>query len=177
MKNNKNSRKFLKAWADLEFDQPKGFSRADNGAIHVALMKWFKGINDTKSNECIADYKSLEADVLNLNPYNNFLNCTRGALGIGSWKDSYNDNNDVILKEFRSKGLYIVRRDPFNNYVDKMRGGGVQTMSVFVHAGSVEGGGVKRWQNSVHVVVECPLVSLFYVLIALMIFAIILFQA
>ena len=111
VKNNKNSRKFLKAWADLEFDKPKGFSSADNGAIHVALMKWFKGINDTKSNECIADYKSLEADVLNLNPYYNFLNCTRGALGIGSWKDPYNDNNDVMLKEFRSKGLYIVRRD------------------------------------------------------------------
>ena len=126
VKNNKNSRKFLKAWADLEFDQPKGFSSADNGAIHVALMKWFKGINDTKSNECIADYKSLEADVLNLNPYYNFLNCTRGALGIGSWKDPYNDNNDVMLKEFRSKGLYIVRRDPFNNYVDKMRGEGVK---------------------------------------------------
>ena len=31
-------------------------------------------------------------------------------------------------------------------------------MSVFVHAGSVEGGGVKRWQNSVHVVVELPMV-------------------
>jgi hypothetical protein len=35
-----------------------------------------------------------------------------------------------------------------------MRGGGGQKMSVFVHAG---GGGVKKWQNSVHVVVECPL--------------------
>ena len=39
---------------------------------------------------------------------------------------------------------------PFNNYVDKMRGRGGQKMSVFVHAG----GGVKKWQNSVHVVVE-----------------------
>ena len=34
-------------------------------------------------------------------------------------------------------------------------------MSVFVHAQSIntvhEGGLVKKWQNSVHVVVECPL--------------------
>ena len=34
-------------------------------------------------------------------------------------------------------------------------------MAVFVHAQgikqSTQGGGVKKWQNSVHVVVECPL--------------------
>ena len=33
-------------------------------------------------------------------------------------------------------------------------------MSVFVHAQGIKtvhaGGGVKKWQNSVHVVVECP---------------------
>ena len=42
-KNNEKTREFLKMWADLELDQPEGFSSADNGAIHVALMKWFKG--------------------------------------------------------------------------------------------------------------------------------------
>ena len=50
---------------------------------------------------------------------------------------------------------------PFNNYVDKMRGGGGQEMFVFTRSGykklSTQGGGVKEWQNSVHVVVECPL--------------------
>ena len=35
-------------------------------------------------------------------------------------------------------------------------------MSVFVHSQGIKtdnagGGGVKKWQNSVHVVVECPL--------------------
>ena len=50
----------------------------------------------------------------------------------------------------------------FNNYVDKMRGGGGQKISVFVHAQGIKtvhagGEGVKKWQNSVHVVVECPL--------------------
>ena len=57
----------------------------------------------------------------------------------------------------------LLRYGPFNNYVDKMRieGGGGQQMSVFVHAHGIKtvlaGGGVKKWQNSVHVVVECPL--------------------
>jgi hypothetical protein len=49
----------------------------------------------------------------------------------------------------------------FNNYVDKMRGGGGQKMPVFVHAQGKKivhaGMGGKKWQNSVHVVVECPL--------------------
>ena len=47
-------------------------------------------------------------------------------------------------------------------------GGGGQKMSVFVHAQGIKtvhaergGGGVKKWQNSVHVVVECPLNSFY----------------
>ena len=49
----------------------------------------------------------------------------------------------------------------FNNFVDKMRGGG-QKMSVFVHAQGIKTvlrRGGEKWQNSVHVVVECPLSS------------------
>ena len=42
-----------------------------------------------------------------------------------------------------------------------MREGGGQNMSVFVHAQGIKtvhaGEGVKKWQNSVHVVVQCPL--------------------
>ena len=43
-----------------------------------------------------------------------------------------------------------------------MRGGGGQKISVFVHAYGIKtvhagGGGVKKWQNSVHVVAEWPL--------------------
>ena len=54
-------------------------------------------------------------------------------------------------------------KGPFNNYVDKMKGEGVKKKSVFVHAQgiiTVHAGGVKQWQNYVHVVVECPLSSL-----------------
>ena len=53
---------------------------------------------------------------------------------------------------------FVCNKGPFNNYVDKRRGGGGQKMSVFVHAQGIKivhaGVGVKKWQNSVHVVVE-----------------------
>ena len=47
---------------------------------------------------------------------------------------------------------------------DSAGGGGGQKMSVFVHAYGIKtvhagGGGVNKWQNSVHVVVECPLTA------------------
>ena len=51
--------------------------------------------------------------------------------------------------------LDVYTRGSFNNYVDKMRGGGGQKMSFFVHAQGIKTD--KKWQNSVHVVVECPL--------------------
>ena len=49
----------------------------------------------------------------------------------------------------------------FNNYVDKMRGGGSK-MSVFVHGYGIKtvhagGGGVNKWQNSVYVIIEYSL--------------------
>ena len=50
--------------------------------------------------------------------------------------------------------------------IQQLRGqdeeGGGQKMSVFVHAQGIKtvhaGGGVKKWQNSVQVVFECPLI-------------------
>ena len=52
--------------------------------------------------------------------------------------------------------------EPFNNYVDKKRGKGGSKLSVFVRSQgvkTVQAGerGVKKWQTSVHVVVERPL--------------------
>ena len=48
------------------------------------------------------------------------------------------------------------RKGPFNSYVDKMGVGG--QFMFFVHAQGIKivegGGGDKKWQNSVHVVVE-----------------------
>ena len=40
----------------------------------------------------------------------------------------------VIYQKFEGGDPYKMSKGAFNNYVDKMRGGGGQKMSVFVHA-------------------------------------------
>ena len=63
---------------------------------------------------------------------------------------------------YNANGPWNDYKGPFNNYVDKVCvcvcvwG---QKMSVFVHAQGIKTvhagrGGVKKWQNSVHIVVE-----------------------
>ena len=58
---------------------------------------------------------------------------------------------------------FIFCLGPFNNYVDKMRGGWGSKNSCFYPRSGYKncprrrGGGIKKWQNSVHVVVEGPL--------------------
>ena len=50
--------------------------------------------------------------------------------------------------------------------MDKMKREGIKKCRFFVHAQgikTVHAGGVKKWQNSVHVVVECPLRLLAFV--------------
>ena len=64
------------------------------------------------------------------------------------------------MKIWKKPGLFI--KGSFNNYVDKMRGRGSKNV-FFVHAQGIktvhaEGVG-QKWQNCVHVVVECPLRS------------------
>ena len=56
-----------------------------------------------------------------------------------------------------------------------MKGGGGSKMFVVIHAQGIKtvnaGGRVKKWQNSVHVVDECPLIQLelrYYLLYSLL---------
>ena len=62
------------------------------------------------------------------------------------------------------KGQKKLGKGPFNNYVDKLMGGEGVKKCLFLSMLSVkklstQGGGVNKWQNSVHVVVECPLIE------------------
>ena len=50
------------------------------------------------------------------------------------------------------RGSLLIRGYLITTYVDKTRGGGGQKISVFVHTLGIKT--VKKWQNSVHVVVE-----------------------
>ena len=83
----------------------------DNGAIHLALMIWFIGMNDTRVMECTSLYYKLKDEVTNLDPYWQFVYCARKVLGMGEWEgghpwegseDLENDKpQDEALKRFR----------------------------------------------------------------------------
>ena len=77
----------------------------DNGAIHLALMIWFIGMNDTRVMECTSLYYKLKDEVTNLDPYWKFVYCARKVLGMGEWEgweDLGNDKpQDKALKRFR----------------------------------------------------------------------------
>ena len=111
VRNKEKTREFLKMWADLEHDAPMGFHSSDNGAIHLALMIWFIGRNDTRVQQCFEIYRALNDSVENLTPYWNFVNCARRTLGMGEWEGAYDEQNngpkDPILKKFREFGLEL----------------------------------------------------------------------
>lgn len=63
IQNNPQALDFLVGWADWEFEVPPGFSSADNGAIHVHLLR----VLGLDSNQvCHRQYKNLTALVTNL---------------------------------------------------------------------------------------------------------------
>ena len=77
VRNTEFGRNFLQQWADYDFQMPPGFSSADNGAIHMAMLQAI-GIMDMK---CMNEYHKLTALVNDLKPYFHFVACTRRVLG------------------------------------------------------------------------------------------------
>ena len=65
---------------------------ADNGAIHLALMIWFIGMNDTNVMECTSLYYKLTAPVWDWDSYWQFVYCSRRVLGMGAWEGESMDN-------------------------------------------------------------------------------------
>ena len=99
----------------LTISESKGhgdYSSTDNGAIHLALMIWFVGMNDTRVMECTSLYYKLKNQFIpkdNSDPYWQFVYCARRVLGMGEWEDIENwadiENDkpqDEALKKFRS---------------------------------------------------------------------------
>ena len=77
-------------------------------------------------------------------------------------KNSFSRNHEITL--YLHKQGQRSHKGPFNNYVDKMRGRGTRLKNVcfcplsgYQNCPSMGGQGVKKWQNSVHVVVDWPL--------------------
>ena len=102
----------MKKWADRAFHVPVGFHSSDNGAIHLELMEWFIGMNNTKVKQCFLMYSELKDPVTNLKSYWNFVNCARRTLGMGEWEGAYKNNlTDPVLKKFRDSGLELNSND------------------------------------------------------------------
>ena len=77
IRNTEFGRNFLNMWANFDYQVPRGFSSADNGAIHLAVLQAVGKVN----MKCVDKYHALTAGVTNLNPYFDFVACTRAALG------------------------------------------------------------------------------------------------
>ena len=117
--NNNKSRAFLKMWAELEFSEPIGFNSADNGAIHIALLKQFD-----IGNKCIEQYNGLNTTVDNLKPFFIVIHCARQALGMGSFEGGERLGMPKFVPDnerFRREGVilslnkFIVRIRPWNH--------------------------------------------------------------
>ena len=61
VKNTLMARDFLRTWANYEFGRPPGFSSADNGAIHVALLQYFH-----LGGKCVENFYNL---MIQMYPY------------------------------------------------------------------------------------------------------------
>ena len=111
IKNNWNGRHFLKTWSDLEFSRPTGFDSSDNGAVHIALLKYFN-----LGSECVKEYNALHDSLPNWKPYFHVIFCARQALGMGGFEDGENFGMPVFEddnKIFRKNGV-ILSSDGFS---------------------------------------------------------------
>ena len=88
VRNTKATRKFLMEWAAYEQYRPPGFSSADNGAIHLHLLRSL-GFEEAETNgACEMMYNNLTEPVTNLNPYWAYVECTRKKTRPGSYISS-----------------------------------------------------------------------------------------
>eukprot|EP00930_Biecheleria_cincta_P020725 TRINITY_DN15517_c1_g1_i7.p1 TRINITY_DN15517_c1_g1~~TRINITY_DN15517_c1_g1_i7.p1 ORF type:complete len:676 (+),score=105.00 TRINITY_DN15517_c1_g1_i7:244-2271(+) len=71
-------RNWLMGWTSFDSRMPKGYSSADNGAIHVHLVET---LQLEGAERCAQQYAQLTSKVENLHPYFAFINCTKTLLG------------------------------------------------------------------------------------------------
>lgn len=72
------ARRFLMAWAERMYNTPKGYSSADNGALHLHVIETL-GLRGAQT--CADLYYHLVAEVTHLKPYYEFVHCTLNLLG------------------------------------------------------------------------------------------------
>ena len=77
VRNTNFGHEFFDHWQNYYLHRPRGFSSADNGAIHLAVNQ----LLGLPMEECVSMYHNLVASVDNLKPFYQFVACTRRQLG------------------------------------------------------------------------------------------------
>ena len=145
---------FLREWANYETHQPKGFSSADNGSMHLVLLHYLgaearpadvsnltMAIETSPPGSCAEKYYNLTAMVNNLQPYQGFLQCTRQYLAIGKHRSSA--HSIAVPEPF---GLWIVSPDGDPWCVDwgaELKDKNVQDGAIFHHGVKIQ----SRYRN------------------------------
>ena len=97
IRNTEFSRTFLQAWTMFDNHKPTGFSSADNGALHLALLQAV-GISAPECHEMYQQLKSFTPKSGHnrdyLRPYYKFIKCTRKKMPVGRIWDVHLGNRD-----------------------------------------------------------------------------------
>lgn len=134
VRNSPASIAWLRGWSELWRHSPPGFSSADNGALHMHLlrvigangMQNFDGTYavdksskipkiENESNPCALQYRNLTALSDNLEPYFAFSRCALKDLGLGDWQQkSTSDNEYPKFSTSESNGIRFVGMKTFS---------------------------------------------------------------
>ena len=127
VRNTDATRDFLMRWADYEAEIPPGFSSADNGAIHLHLVRTL-GFEPLKISACAQMYYNLTSDVTNLGPYFDFVGCTRQLVKAGTY---VSEDQALSIRIMKKETAWVVDRHKDGYGEDGHGPGGVGT--VFHH--------------------------------------------
>eukprot|EP00440_Ansanella_granifera_P011634 gb/GFBE01012634.1/.p1 GENE.gb/GFBE01012634.1/~~gb/GFBE01012634.1/.p1 ORF type:complete len:334 (+),score=88.24 gb/GFBE01012634.1/:1-1002(+) len=109
VRNTPFARDFLMRWANYYHKKPPGFSSSDNGAIQLVVMET---VNVEGFQTCYDMYRNLTAGVDNLDPYWDYVHCTKEALGPArAWK--MHDGSLTLwprLEFFSADGVFLNKK-------------------------------------------------------------------
>jgi len=124
---------FLKRWSNFYFEQPKGYSSADNGAIHIAILE---ALHVGGHEECRKSYANL-VSLLSAGPeYWKFVGCFRAKFEAAHQGDH---RSNYSVKSADGKGSIALLPEEGNWVVDKslnpvfLKVGSHDKGPVFVH--------------------------------------------
>ena len=106
-------RDFLRSWAQYEQHQPRGFSSADNGALHIHLLRFLDFEKWSPVGKCGQEYNRLVAPVTNLDTYWHYVNCARESIKDDVSMQPYSKGNFSLRLLMQQKGFAV------DHHVDK----------------------------------------------------------